>query len=326
MLFGARRCVVGAAAALPAQSLQAEREVWRVMRVSNTALEVVWRGGNVCVMREHDRRFGGAGGGGERGVGGDGAGVIVRAERAAERASDSWGVMMHEVAGLVDGCARWVRLASEELGRGALSAEEASRVAAMLESATRGLSRLMDVAGRGGARASRAVRESGRPGSLGLYGSEGLHRVMGAVEEHLTPMARERGVRLECAVSVGVLEAGPLPLYGVVANGVRNAIEASAEGGVVTVGAWVEGDRVVLEVRDEGGAPSEAALSRAFCAGWSGKEGGAGVGLAMSREVVEGLGGGIWLLRDAARSETVLRVEIPCRAGHREDVGGRMIG
>jgi signal transduction histidine kinase len=148
-------------------------------------------------------------------------------------------------------------------------------------------------------------------------------------------MALERGVRLETRVSAGVLEAGPLPLYGVVSNAVRNAIEASPEGGLVMVSALVaggdDGRVLVVEVRDGGAGLSEGALARAFEAGWSGKEGGVGVGLSMSREVVEGLGGRIWLERDGSAGETVLRVEVPlerepsgrCGGGGAD---GRLIG
>ena len=276
-------------------------------------------------------------GGDERRVGGGGrdGGVLVRAERELDEASESVRRVLHEVNGLVDGCSRWVRLAMVSLTEGDLGPEGTARVESMLGSALRGLERLSSVAGRG---MGLGLGEVG--GTRGLYGSEPLPRVLDAVMEQLGPMCRERGVRVEPWMGVGVLGVGPMPLFGVVLNGVRNAVEASREGGVVRLNAWVErgggarredgvvvgGGLLVIEVRDSGVGLTDEALCRAFECGWSGKAGGAGVGLALSREMVDGLGGEVRLFRESTSGETVFRVEVPAGAGLRGggDLGRRV--
>ncbi|MDP9846315.1 DUF4153 domain-containing protein [Streptosporangium lutulentum] len=112
-------------------------------------------------------------------------------------------------------------------------------------------------------------------------------------------LARE-GVTARCEVPEGLsLRADSDLLAQVLANLLDNAVRHSPEGGVVVLAAAVEGDGVRLRVTDRGpGIPVED-RARAFerfsrlDAGRAADDGGAGLGLAITKEIVELHGGSI---------------------------------
>jgi len=112
--------------------------------------------------------------------------------------------------------------------------------------------------------------------------------------------AARRGQRLECEVS------GPLPqvhgdshrLLQVLSNLLGNAIKFTPEGGAVTLRAAPAGNEVVVEVRDNGPGIPEPDLPRIFDRFWHAgrrKHGGAGLGLAIVRGIVEAHEGRVWV-------------------------------
>jgi two-component system CitB family sensor kinase len=129
---------------------------------------------------------------------------------------------------------------------------------------------------------------------------------------------RERGVHLALDSSSD-LPADLLPsedLVTIVGNLVDNALDAlgGRSGGRIDVRLVAEGERVVIEVRDDGpGIPPEA-LDRVFEAGWSTKTGTAagrrGLGLALVSATAARLGGRV---RAATDGGAVLTVELPAR-------------
>jgi signal transduction histidine kinase len=102
-------------------------------------------------------------------------------------------------------------------------------------------------------------------------------------------------------------------------NVLGNAVEAAGQGGSVEVTMSVpveengrgerEGGRVVLEIVDSGPGPPAAIADRLFDPFVTGKPEGVGLGLAVARQVAEGLGGRITWRRDCDR--TCFRVELP---------------
>jgi two-component system CitB family sensor kinase len=129
---------------------------------------------------------------------------------------------------------------------------------------------------------------------------------------------RERGVHLALDSSSD-LPADLLPsedLVTIVGNLVDNALDAlgGRSGGRIDVRLVAEGERVVIEVRDDGpGIPPEA-LDRVFEAGWSTKTGTdagrRGLGLALVSATAARLGGRV---RAATDGGAVLTVELPAR-------------
>ncbi|HEX4456103.1 MAG TPA: ATP-binding protein [Kofleriaceae bacterium] len=95
-------------------------------------------------------------------------------------------------------------------------------------------------------------------------------------------------------------------------NLVRNAAEATAAkgGGKVTLRTRRAGDRVVIEVEDTGvGIPAEV-IPRLFDTFFSTKEGGSGLGLALTQQIVKDHGGDL-AVESAVGKGTTFTVSIP---------------
>ena len=110
--------------------------------------------------------------------------------------------------------------------------------------------------------------------------------------------AADRGLRLAAEIENGLpmIRADRDRLLQALVNLVGNALKATATGEVV-VGARAKGEgEVVLFVRDTGPGIPEALQSRLFEPYWRGQSiyKGAGLGLAISRGIVEAHGGRIW--------------------------------
>src|SRR3990172_830898 len=89
--------------------------------------------------------------------------------------------------------------------------------------------------------------------------------------------------------------ADPDKLRRILLNGVRNAIQAIAERGVLKITALPEGHRLVIRIEDTGPGISAAELPRLFSPFHTTKTDGTGLGLAYSKKVIEGMKGGIEL-------------------------------
>ncbi|MBR7743211.1 DUF4173 domain-containing protein [Phycicoccus sp. BSK3Z-2] len=154
------------------------------------------------------------------------------------------------------------------------------------------------------------------------------------VEDLLQRTAREaslagRGVRVDVDVLPRDLtvEADAARLAQLVANLVDNAVRHSPPVGVVRVDAAADGDRWVLEVRDDGpGIPAEEAerVLERFGTGGDGA-GGTGLGLAIVRWVCELHGGRVEVVPTApGATGALVRVTLPTvpraqRPGHLQE-------
>jgi signal transduction histidine kinase len=113
--------------------------------------------------------------------------------------------------------------------------------------------------------------------------------------------AAERGVRISAELPASGLlaEANAEKVQRVLFNLIQNAIRHTPADGSVTVRARPLGKSVEVEVDDEGEGISTADADRVFDAFYRGDasrgEDGAGLGLAISKAIVEAHGGQIWL-------------------------------
>jgi two-component system nitrogen regulation sensor histidine kinase NtrY len=118
------------------------------------------------------------------------------------------------------------------------------------------------------------------------------------------------------------LPDGPLPVHidalllkRCLDNLVRNAAQAirgAGRGGLVVVAARDEGDRTVLEVRDDGPGVPEDARERVFDPYYTTKNEGTGLGLAIVKKIVLEHGGEI-SCSAAPEGGACLRIELPGR-------------
>jgi signal transduction histidine kinase len=113
--------------------------------------------------------------------------------------------------------------------------------------------------------------------------------------------AEQRGVHLAAELPPGrvLAEADAEKVQRVLFNLIQNAIRHTPADGSVTVRARPHGGDVEVEVADDGEGIPEGAGERVFEAFYRGDESrgedGAGLGLAISRAIVEAHGGRIWL-------------------------------
>ena len=148
--------------------------------------------------------------------------------------------------------------------------------------------------------------------------------------ELATSMLRERAVlhgidlRIETDADVGSVYSDELRLKQVLLNLVTNAVKFTEEGGSVVVHAEREGAEILITVTDTGIGVPEADRERIFESFQQGgrgssREEGTGLGLTLSRRLVELLGGRMWLESQVGRGST-FGFSLP--AGSREATDG----
>lgn len=122
--------------------------------------------------------------------------------------------------------------------------------------------------------------------------------------------------RYEVAAVPGTLYVDASRLTQVLRNLVRNAVTHTAPGGCIRVEARASGDRLEIDVSDDGPGIPPDELSRIFerfhrlGQGRSRDTGGSGLGLAIARAIVEAHGGTIVALSPASAGAT-FRVSLP---------------
>jgi nitrogen fixation/metabolism regulation signal transduction histidine kinase len=107
------------------------------------------------------------------------------------------------------------------------------------------------------------------------------------------PIAVETGPPVQVAVDPDQIEQ-------VLINLIRNAVEAAGKPAGVRLRWRVEDDKLLVEVEDDG--PGLARTDNLWVPFFTTKPGGTGIGLVLSREIVENHGGQITLANRAARA------------------------
>jgi two-component system nitrogen regulation sensor histidine kinase NtrY len=136
---------------------------------------------------------------------------------------------------------------------------------------------------------------------------------MGPLLQRVTSLEKRVPVTLVPGGDV-VIEADPDQLEQLFINLLRNAADASADtGGKVEVAWNVTPEWVSVRIVDEGqGIANPANLFVPF---FTTKQGGSGIGLALSRQIAEGHGGQVMLANRADARGSEATVSLPTRAG-----------
>lgn len=199
-------------------------------------------------------------------------------------------------------------LAAMRLSTGLLAREPDRSQVPALERIERGLDRLEDVV-----RTLQALAEDSPN-----RGADPNRVVRGALLALQGRMVRLRPPELELAATRQVAALGP-QLMQALSPLMLNAIEATPDGEGFRVRTRDEGDEVVIEVHDPGpGLPPELGetIHDPFV---TTKPGHAGLGLAMSRQIVVDLGGDLVAQTDGG---TVVRVRLPAHPRPAASGGG----
>ncbi|MEW5781017.1 MAG: ATP-binding protein [Pseudomonadota bacterium] len=90
-----------------------------------------------------------------------------------------------------------------------------------------------------------------------------------------------------------------------------NAVQATANGGEIRLSAERRNDELWLEVANDGAPPSPEVLAHIFEPFVSGREGGHGLGLWVTYQTVQQLGGNIVI--DTPDGKVIFRVRLPIK-------------
>jgi signal transduction histidine kinase len=140
------------------------------------------------------------------------------------------------------------------------------------------------------------LREEEGAGQYEIPAAELVELILARVQA----LCRERGVEVRVSVeSHAVLPNRAANLVALVlVNLVQNAVEATPRGWAVRLSLAHHGEQLLAEVRDQGaGFPAERNV---FAPCQSGKEGGSGIGLAISKQLANHLGAGLELRENSA--------------------------
>jgi signal transduction histidine kinase len=149
------------------------------------------------------------------------------------------------------------------------------------------------------------LRNIARPIPLERFPVE-INRSVAEAVESMQQHAETAGVtlRFDLAAEPAFIEGDVFALGRVYRNLILNAIQATAPGGLISVGSEASADRVLVRIEDTGcGIPPDR-LSAIFEDFVTTKRRGLGLGLAISRKIVEQLGGEITVTSEVGKGTT----------------------
>lgn len=158
------------------------------------------------------------------------------------------------------------------------------------------------------------LRNIARPVQLQRLDMDVNHALEGVVESMRT-QADEAGVALALDAGRGplVIDGDPLALSRVYRNIIANAIQATARGGRVDVRSLAAGDRVIVRIADTGcGIPPER-IGSIFDDFVTTKHRGLGLGLAVSKRIIEQLDGQV-TVQSKVGAGTTFELDFPAAA------------
>ena len=147
------------------------------------------------------------------------------------------------------------------------------------------------------------------PPVLKAVGIEGLLDSVIVLAQHAGE-ANGRDLRKDIQPGFSRLECDPEQLKQVLFNLVMNAMQATPPGGTVTLAAREDGNKITIDVQDQGCGISSDCLDRVFDPFFTTKEGGTGLGLSTAHQIVSQHGGTLAVARNSPGGVT-MRVSLP---------------
>ncbi len=131
--------------------------------------------------------------------------------------------------------------------------------------------------------------------------TENINNLVETVVEFALPSFKQKGVGLSLAVKCDevAIEIDKHKIYQVLLNLLKNALEATAEGKNVFVILDRIDDEIVIKIKDEGNGIPEDILPKIFRAYFTTKDGGSGIGLSLSKKIIEKHNGELTLISNS---------------------------
>jgi signal transduction histidine kinase len=144
--------------------------------------------------------------------------------------------------------------------------------------------------------------------------------VLAELEQYFRPrlprISKEIRLRVQTADTLPTVEANRVLLAWALENIIKNAIDALAgRGGRILISASADANSVWIRIADNGPGIAPEVRGRIFETGVSTKSSGWGVGLALTRRIIENLHSGRITVRDRRRGGTIFEIQLPA-AGH----------
>ncbi|MFS0862525.1 ATP-binding protein [Fredinandcohnia sp. 179-A 10B2 NHS] len=145
-----------------------------------------------------------------------------------------------------------------------------------------------------------------------------IKEVISSVKQLVDPLASKEGIQL-----VTNFEANPIlrtdknQLKQVLINIIKNGIEATNEGGMVSIELTSYGDRAVIIIRDTGKGMDKEQLERIGTFFYTTKEKGTGVGTTVSTRIVQAMKGTITYKSELTKGTEVM-IDLPMVTHERE--------
>jgi signal transduction histidine kinase len=152
-----------------------------------------------------------------------------------------------------------------------------------------------------------------RPPRLSLE-TVAVRPLLADLTSFIGPECGRKGVSLSLVVEGGpeTVAADGFQLKHAVLNLVLNALQATPAGGTIVIALRGDADELAIEVRDSGEGIAGEVLPRAFDAFFTTREGGTGLGLPITRRIVEAHAGSV-ALRSREAEGTVATLLLPVR-------------
>ncbi|MEM5786709.1 MAG: PAS domain-containing protein, partial [Syntrophobacteraceae bacterium] len=148
-----------------------------------------------------------------------------------------------------------------------------------------------------------------------------LQDVSSIILESLTVMedlAQQRDLKIETGLAdLPRVYIDPMRMKQVIINLVMNALQASPPGNTVTVTTQLRGKRLLIDVKDQGNGVPSNKREEIFAPFFSTKKEGTGLGLPISKKIIEAHNGSIHVLDNAGKGAT-FRLMFPALTGNHD--------
>jgi two-component system sensor kinase FixL len=160
------------------------------------------------------------------------------------------------------------------------------------------------------------------------------HRQLSKLNElirEVLPLLEPEARRLKCAIRLALADELPaclcdqIQIQQVILNLVRNALESIAEAAPpdpereIVVKTWAASNSVTAEIVDRGAGLSGCDQQRLFQAFYTTKPAGGGMGLSISRTIIEAHGGTIWAKQNPGERGATFGFSLPLKESMHEN-------